>query len=308
MSEVLNLPSTLDVLDRGEVCVVGGGLAGVAAALTAAETGAETLLIEERGALGWEISHGLDFFLSPGTKVPRLLQCLLDELAAHNGFRDGILDPVATEIVLDRFVSAAKIKLHLRAFGGAVETAHGTLRLTTKSGPLAVQAKTFVDATATSRLAAKAGAKFDGAAAPERSRAFLLCAVTPPVAPITLQLEGVGAATVRPTLWKNEAHVRITCVPAYPETAEAAQRFAIARAIEALRKTQPGFDKASLSLSAHEDFALRVPRLAAASLPEGLSVAGPAVFGRHLTLEERAQLGEQASAAAVEQLRGAVAK
>lgn len=308
MSEVLNLPGTLDVIDRGEVCVVGGGLAGVAAALTAAETGAETLLIEERGALGWEISHGLDLFLSPGAKIPRSLQRLLDELTAHNGFRDGILDPVASEIVLDRFVTAARIKLHLRAFGGAVETNHGTLRLTTKSGPLAVQAKAFIDATANSRLAAKAGAKFDGIAAPERSRAFLLCAVTPPAAPFTVQLEGVGTATVHPTLWKNEAHVRITCVPARPEAAEAAQRFAIARAIEALRKTQPGFDKASLSLSAHEDFTLRVPRLDTASIPESLTVAGPAVFGRHLTLEERAQLGEQAAAAAVEQLRGAVAK
>ena len=67
MAETLELPRDLQVLDRADCCVVGGGWAGVSAALRAAEAGLETVLVEERGALGWETPHGLDLFLEPAS-------------------------------------------------------------------------------------------------------------------------------------------------------------------------------------------------------------------------------------------------
>jgi len=42
-----------------DVCVVGGGLAGCAAAIAAAESGASTVLIEESGILGGQATLGL---------------------------------------------------------------------------------------------------------------------------------------------------------------------------------------------------------------------------------------------------------
>lgn len=311
MSDELNLAASLAVLDRAELCVAGGGLAGVAAALTAAEAGVETVLVEERGALGWEISHGLELFLTPGAKAPRALQALLDALEKHTAAKDGKLDPVASELLLDKMLAAAGVRVHFRALAGEVDLKHGALRVTTKSGPLAVQAKAFVDATENSRLAKAAGARFEALTPdgePTHTRAFLLCAVTPTAALECVAVEGVPEVAVRPTLWANEAHVRIAYAAGKPESAEAQARFAMAKTIAALRAGKPGFEKANLSLSAHEGFALKVPALDAKSLPEGLAVAGPAVLGRKPTLEERAHLGEQAATVAMEALRGAVAK
>src|SRR5262249_56911372 len=44
---------------RAEVAVVGGGVAGVSAAIAAARNGADTLLIERYGALGGNLTIGL---------------------------------------------------------------------------------------------------------------------------------------------------------------------------------------------------------------------------------------------------------
>src|SRR5258708_24362617 len=44
---------------RAEVVVVGGGVAGVSAAIAAARSGADTLLVERYGALGGNLTIGL---------------------------------------------------------------------------------------------------------------------------------------------------------------------------------------------------------------------------------------------------------
>jgi glycine/D-amino acid oxidase-like deaminating enzyme len=296
------LPNKLDLLDKCDVCVAGGGLSGVAAAMRCAEAGLDTIQVEQRGALGWEISHGLDIFLS-GSAVPARLKTILDKLVEQNAFRNRTLDPVATEVLLDTLVQSAKVRLHFRAHASQVSLNPTAVIVTTKSGPLAIQANAVIDATETSRLARNAGAQFNAAAAPQQRRAFLLCAVTAPTAKTEFAFDGVNG-TVRPTLWPHEAHVSITVNVAD----ESKARRAIAQSIEHLRKTQAGFEKASLSLSAHEGFALNVPQIKTDSLPENLFVAGPSVLGRHPSIEERVQIGDKAAALAVESLRGAVAK
>ena len=143
----------------------------------------------------------------------------------------------------------------------------GVARVITKSGPLAVQAKLFIDATETSRVARNAEAKFVPpviSIGATHSPAFLVCAVNPPAEREIVKVSGIEEAVVSPTLWPNEAHVRIDCkldnVSAgkvrqadTSDSSESKLRFAIATTIEALRKTKPGFEKASLSLSSHEN-------------------------------------------------------
>src|SRR5262249_55047093 len=49
----------IPITHRADVIVVGGGVAGVAAAIAASRTGADTLLIERYGALGGNLTIGL---------------------------------------------------------------------------------------------------------------------------------------------------------------------------------------------------------------------------------------------------------
>jgi len=299
----MDLPRKLDLLDRAELCIIGGGLAGVSAALHAAENGVDTVLVEQRGALGWEVPHGLEIFLS-GASLPPRLKGIVETLATQNAAREGMLDPVAAECLFDLLLKNANVRFHFRVHAGALSQRPRAVVLTTKSGPMAIEARAVIDATENSRIARAAGAKFSSESSTEQTRSFLLCAVTPPPAREVHAVAGVGEITVSPTLWPHEAHVSVRCSAAN----ESAARFAIARSIEHLRAKRAGFEKASLSLSAHEGFALRVPRLDAAWLPEGVFVAGPSVNGTKPTLEERIVLGEKAATAAIESLRAVAAR
>lgn len=304
MTSELRLSRSVDLLDRAEVCVAGGGIAGVTAALTAAAAGLETVLLEEHGALGWEVSHGLELFLSGTGRPQGVLNRIVAQLAERNAARNGTLDPVACECLLDELVLAAKVRMHLRTLAGGHDPRAGLVRVTTKSGPMAVQARVVIDATENARLARGAGATFSAPADPRRRmRAFLLCAVEPSAAVEEISVQGAERVTIRPTLWPQEAHVSFTYRAADAARAENDSRLLMARIIETLRKEKPAFQQANLSLSAHESFALNVPKLAEGSLPEGMRVAGPASLGRKPTLEERAALGEQAVASACERLK-----
>ena len=129
----LALASRMAVLDRAEVCVIGGGLAGVAAALGTAAAGLDTVLVEERGALGWEVSHGLEIYLS-GTALPRTLRGLVATLSEQNAARGDMLDPCALECLLDQVLVSANVRVHFRALCGAVDVRNRVARVITKFG------------------------------------------------------------------------------------------------------------------------------------------------------------------------------
>lgn len=296
----LQTPATLDLLDEADVLVAGGGLAGVCAALCCAEAGLGVVLAEERGALGWEIPHGLDLFLAEKEAVPPSLQRVLDELGKRNAFRAGTLDPVAAECLFDELTKAAGVRVHFRAFAAAYDAERGVARLTTKSGPLGIRAPFLIDATEPARLAASAGARFEASSDARIARACLLTGVEPPAAPARVEADGVHEATARATLWPNEAHLSVVVDAQDGARAESQARFALAKAIEAARAKLPGFEKANLSLSAHEVFALRCPKLVPGSVPGTVAVAGPAAKGERLSLQGRAALGEAAAKAAQE--------
>jgi len=295
----IDFPSRLQVLDAAEVCVVGGGIAGVVAALCCAAAGVETVLVEERGALGWEVSHGLQIFLSGGT-LPATWQLLVDQLTLQNAARGRTLDVCALECLLDGMLVRAGVRVHFRAFCSAVDLPAGVARVTTKSGPLALTAGFFVDATEHSRLARHAGARFapaPPAEGPTHTRSFLLCAVTPPAEAETFSVDGMDRVAIAPTLWPDEALVSIFYRATDAARAEGESRFLIARTVDTLRRTHPGFEEANISLSAHEPFLLTVDTIDRTTVPDRLFVAGPSVFGRLPLLEERASAGEQAAAA-----------
>ncbi len=59
MNDVVNYSKTLPVMAEPELLVVGGGPAGIAAAIAGARNGARTLLVERYGYLGGNLTAGL---------------------------------------------------------------------------------------------------------------------------------------------------------------------------------------------------------------------------------------------------------
>lgn len=173
-----------------DVLVAGGGMAGVAAAVAAARTGARTMLVEKAGWLGGMGATGATglhtfynvFGACPGAETARLVGGVSQELvdrvqAMHGGLghvrmeRGGdfvsMLTPVEPEVFKVAAAqlcleAGAKLLLHTTldevvSHGGHVE---GVV-LWNKAGRSLVRARQYVDATGDGDLAAWAGAPFE---------------------------------------------------------------------------------------------------------------------------------------------------
>jgi len=154
-----------------DVIVCGGGPAGTAAAVRAAEAGSRTLLLEAHGCLGgiWT-SGGLAWMIDWRNK-PGFMRELTDELKQRGGFE--IPDPEYSSYAAD--IETLKLLLEDRCAAAGVAWQYHTRaaaalktdgRLThviteSKSGRQAWQAATFIDATGDGDLAALAGCGFD---------------------------------------------------------------------------------------------------------------------------------------------------
>lgn len=159
--------------------VVGGGLTGVAAAISAARQGVSALLIEESGSLGGAISNNLVFpFMSYRTKVNddpieyRLLSSgIISELLEYQRSLasekyDGSLLFFMTEYfkcALDTKLleSGAELLLHTKLCGVRTENGKVTaVTVATKSGLTDISADFFIDATGDGDLFAFAGCDY----------------------------------------------------------------------------------------------------------------------------------------------------
>jgi len=152
-----------------EVVVLGGGPAGIAAALAAGRSGRSTLLIERYGFLGGAgTAAGLSTFCGLHAVVHGkheqvvhgIADDILERLRAMDGLnkphltiRDQILaqayDISAFKIAADELLADAKVNLLFHAFGvGAVLASDDKIDavlVETKSGRFAVRGEIFVD-------------------------------------------------------------------------------------------------------------------------------------------------------------------
>ena len=67
MKKIIDPEREISVLEEVDVLIVGGGPAGLGAAITAARNGLDTLLIERYGHLGGMATGGLVLLLGPFT-------------------------------------------------------------------------------------------------------------------------------------------------------------------------------------------------------------------------------------------------
>lgn len=174
---------------RVDVLVVGGGPAGLAAAVSAARGGARTLLVERYGFLGGMgtaggVTNFAGLYGTRGGQMQMLVRGVADELLARveslgglNAPQDGLqgrirvrsYDVAAYKCAADGLLLEAGVQLLFHAWAAGVVMngdAIAAVLLETKSGRVAVQARQVIDCSGDGDIAHFAGVPFtygDGA-------------------------------------------------------------------------------------------------------------------------------------------------
>ncbi len=169
------------LVSEADVVVVGGGPAGIAAAISAARNGAKTILVERYGFVGGLLAC----YLPPmgildreGNQVVRgIFQEITNSLRKRGACSEPMLSPQQgyqnSMVVLDtetfkyeaqELLTSAGVDLHLHSFfSGELrknEDAISAIVVHGKSGPQAIGGKQFIDCSGDADLAVAAGASF----------------------------------------------------------------------------------------------------------------------------------------------------
>ena len=160
-------------MKKYNLIVAGGGLSGVAAAVSAARAGLEVLLVEKSGCLGGAMSNCLVYPFMPywtemDGKKEYLSAGIFEEMRKRqNEYETSKSDmnfkPEYFKLVLDDMVNEAKIDVLYHAVIFGVNTDQRQIKsvnIALKSGPLTAEADFFVDATGDGDLFAFAGCDY----------------------------------------------------------------------------------------------------------------------------------------------------
>jgi flavin-dependent dehydrogenase len=169
------------VVHRADVVVVGGGVAGVAAALHAADAGCTVAILDERNAFGYEFGGSMRPVAGPHRAAAafKTAEAILGRLVARKVLRDGRIDPSGLKVELARLIAARpRIKVYLYSMPDGVVVAGRRVQgvgMVNRSGRQIVLGRAVVDATADGRIAAAAGARFTrGLTGEKTARRFLV--------------------------------------------------------------------------------------------------------------------------------------
>ena len=157
------------IIKKYDVAVVGGGFAGVAAALAAAREGSRVILIEKGNALG---GAAVNCLVNPFMPCATKINGVKTELAA--GLFKDIYDRITTcvrgmersyleedlKFVLNEMINEAGVQLLFHAYLCGVDVEDRRIRsvsVATRSGILCIEADYFIDATGDAQVAYLAG-------------------------------------------------------------------------------------------------------------------------------------------------------
>lgn len=162
-------------MEKYDLIVVGGGLSGVAAAVSAAREGCKVLLVEQSGCLGGAMSVNLVYpFMRFWTKMPETGE--IKELSAGifremNQRQEQYIQPLNNTrfnpdsfmLVLDEMCVEAGVEVLFHAALCGADVKDGKIRsvlLATKAGLMEMEAESYIDATGDGDLMAFAGCDF----------------------------------------------------------------------------------------------------------------------------------------------------
>ena len=168
-------PKEVEVLKQVDVLVVGGGPAGLGAAVSAARQGASTLLLEKRGFLGGNITaayvESCNWFLHETQfSAYGLYEEIERDYKAEYGRSHDIRENAPhrfsahyLRIFLDEFMKKENVEVLLHSFVNDVVTEDNKIKaviIQSKQGPQAIAAKMVVDASGDGDVAFAAGVPF----------------------------------------------------------------------------------------------------------------------------------------------------
>lgn len=175
MAQIVIQPKTVEISMAPQVLVVGGGPAGIGAAVSAARNGSKVLLLEKRGFLGGNITacfvENCNYFLK-GT--PFHAEGIYGEIEAkayqkygNDNVRERNKYAFSSEylkVFLDEFVKEAGVEVLFHSFVNDVVMDGGHIEaviIQTKKGPVAVKADVVIDATGDADVSFAAGIPFE---------------------------------------------------------------------------------------------------------------------------------------------------
>ena len=175
--QVIQPERQLELLHETDVLVVGGGPAGVVAALAAKRAGAQVTLVERYGHLGGLWTGGLVLLvlghivtgkkqvcMGIGEEMMRRLEKLDRGIVNRRPGVNPTVDAEALKYVMVEMIMEADLDVFLHCWGADVIMDGNTVRgavFESKSGRQAILAKTVVDATGDGDIFAAAGAEHE---------------------------------------------------------------------------------------------------------------------------------------------------
>jgi hypothetical protein len=191
MSKALSVTWEIPIIAQTDVCVVGGGSAGVAAAIAASRAGAQTILVEQLGILGGTATAGLvgpmmTSYSSDGSEpvIAGIFRDIVNRMVALGGAIDPSqvesptaygafikvgharvtpFHPEALKLATIELVqeSGARMMFHTRFVRVMIDQKQITgIVIHNKTGLGVIEAKTFVDTTGDADVAVDTGVPY----------------------------------------------------------------------------------------------------------------------------------------------------
>ena len=177
-TEYITEPSReIPVFKKTDVLVIGGGPAGLSAAVTAARLGMDTILVERYGCFGGNITvcavEPPSWYRMPKTVESRTVLSELEARAVELGYSQPCMhnppgvgmchDAELFKLVCDEMVENSQVEPLLHCMGAYPIMEGDTIRgvyTESKSGRQAILAKVVIDCTGDGDIAARAGAPY----------------------------------------------------------------------------------------------------------------------------------------------------
>ena len=175
--KVIQPQRRLPVLTETDVLVVGGGSAGIVAAIAARRAGAKVTIVERYGHFGGLWTGGLVLTIlghiaqgpkqvcqGIGEEMMRRLEKMDGTIINRSPGSNPIVDAEAVKYLMVEMIEEAKVQVFLHCWGVEAVTQDNSIRgaiFESKSGRQAILAKVVVDATGDGDIFAAAGAQFE---------------------------------------------------------------------------------------------------------------------------------------------------